>query len=605
MAGVDQGIATLSLEMESRNFDILHLVGITVGLGIDTPSAATGLFETVPIDMPNLAGPRTNTNRPTLPARVAGTSQGTVDVADSDKVTPTLDWFEQVHVLPRTKIDFANIITQQTNTYEMYSAYRTQSITLSGIVNNALPGIDLPDESTPEVVPPQSSMLDSATTDNCSDTFALATMVLREIVAEATGLSVFDTSLDFTFSSGDTPQLFVSGSRIVLIPMEYESPVKETLEFLTDVVTALTGAEQRISVRKQPRQLFEVIYKLDENDRQRMQALLMDWSSNIFGFPLQQEQVRLTSAVSAGATQYPVSGVDDIDLRIGGLALAFTDVNVFDVITVDARTDTLITAEDVSLNSYPIGTKIMPLRTARIVGMQAGRRHPNNLEEFKIIFEVTDNDTGSLTGSTAAYSSHNGRVLFDDCNVLINTISEKFVRRVHRLDNKTGLVSTSTDWDRNKRNHQKGFVLRSRSETIDFRRLMLALRGKQKAFYIPTFIEDLEPVASLGSGTAVMDIRRIDYERFIKSRDPKIRFRITFTDGTSLFRIIQSVASVDATTERLTVDINWPATRTVAEIDRIEFLELSRFDSDNVIINHVRAGLARSRMPVMQVFDDN
>lgn len=605
MAGVDQGIATLSPEMESRNFDILHLVGLTSGIGIDTPSAVTGLFETVPIDMPGLSGPRTNTNRPTLPARPAGASQGVVDVADSDKVAATLDWFEQVHVLPRTKIDFSNIITQKTDTYEMYSAYRTQSITLSGIVNNALPGIDLPDESPPEVVLAQSSMLDSATTDNCSDTFALATMVLRDIIAEATGLSVFDTSLDFTFSSGDTPQLFVSGSRIVLMPMEYETPVKETLEFLTDVVTALTGAEQRISVRKQPRQLFEVIYKLDENDRQRMQALLMDWSSNIFGFPLQHEQVRLTSAVSAGATQYPVSGVDDIDLRVGGLALAFTNSNVFDVITVNAKTDTLITAEDVSLNSYPIGTTIMPLRTARIVGMQAGRRHLNNLEEFKIIFEVTDNDIGSLTGSTAAYSSHNGRVLFDDCNVLINTISEKFVRRVHRLDNKTGLVSTSTDWDRNKRNHQKGFVLRNRAELIDFRRVMLALRGKQKAFYIPTFIEDLEPVASLSSGTALMDIRRIDYERFIKSRDPKIRFRITFTDGTSLFRIIQSVASVDATTERLTVDINWPATRTVAEIDRIEFLELSRFDSDNVIINHVRAGLARSRMPVMQVFDDN
>ena len=607
MAGVDQGAAQIQATFEGRLLDRMYLTGLGFegGHGVPTPSPGqNGLFETVPLDFLGLAGPRTNTPRGAAPVVTHG-SAGVATVVQSDKAAAMLDWFEQMHILPRTKIEFGNIITQKQETYEIYSAFRNSSVTLDTIVNNVLPGVSLPDESTPEVVPPQSSMLDAATTDNCGDAFVLGTIVPRDILALANGLPSFDASIDFTFDSGDTPQLLVSGSRIVLIPMEYEAPVKETLVFLTDIITGLSGAEQRIALRKNPRQLFEVIYKLDGNDRQRMQALLMDWTGNVFGFPLWHEKLTLTAATIVGATQYNVTGADDVDLRVGGQAVVFTDSNIFDVITIQAKTDTLITAEDVNLNAYPVGTTIMPVRTATVVGAVTGQLSQNNLEVFKIIFEVTDNDTGALTGSTAAYSTFNSKVLFDGCNVMANTMAEQYTRRIYRIDNKTGVVHRGTTWDRNKRSSQKGFVLHNRTEILNFRKLLIALQGRQKSFYIPTFIEDLEVVANLSVGVDTMDIERIEYERFIQSREPKITFKITFNDGTNLIREVQSAASVDTTTERLTLDTTWPANRTVAEIVRIEFYELVRFDADNIVIDYPRIGLANSRMPVKQVFDIN
>ncbi|GAG49254.1 unnamed protein product, partial [marine sediment metagenome] len=218
-------------------------------------------------------------------------------------------------------------------------------------------------------------------------------------------------TVDFNFSTGEMPQLFVSGLRIVLIPMDYESPMQETMAFLTDIIPGLSGAEQRIALRKQPRQIFDVVYKLDGNDRQRMQALLMDWSANTFGFPVQNEVLLTTATAAVGTTVYQVTGADDVDLRVGGLAVILSDANTFDVISVAAKTDTTITASDPSLNEYAVGTKLMPLRTAVILRMVAGAMAQKNLETFKIIFEVTDNDTGALSGSTAAYSTFNGRVL--------------------------------------------------------------------------------------------------------------------------------------------------------------------------------------------------
>ena len=515
----------------------------------------------------------------------AGSASATARPGVTAEVTAAVDFFEAPHVLPRTKFDFGNIITQQTATYEVYNAYRNSEISVTGVVNNALPGVVLTGiAATPIVMPLQTALSSNVLT------------VLTE------GLPTFDTSIDFTFSTGESGKLLVSGSRIILISQEYESPVKETLGFLTDIIEAIDGKEQRISLRNEPRQTFEVVYKLDGNDRQRMQSILMEWMDKVFGFPLQHEKLILKADVSATATQYQVSGADDVDLRVGGLAVIISDVNTFDVINISAKTDTLITASDPAVNGYSAGTPIYPLRAAHIIGAVAGARSPNNLETFKITFEVTDNETGVLVGDASSFSSYNGKVLFDDCNVVTGDMPEQFSRRIYRIDNQLGVTNIGSSWPTNKRSSRKGFVMRSRSEIMNFRKAMLAIRGRTKSFYIPTAIEDLTAVADLTSGAATMDIDRIDYEKFIKNREPKATFKITFTDGSSLVRTVSSSTSVNASTERLTLDGTWPTARTISEIVRIQFYEQARFDTDRIDITYPRIGLAESRLPVVQVF---
>lgn len=612
MAGVNQGPSHIFAEGEAANLTRAYLTGLGYeggfGRSVQTPSDG-GLFQAELINLPAESGVRTAVARPSLPARPAGTEVGSNPVDFSDHVGGMFDWWEKVHILPRTEIAFGNIITQKQDTYEIYSAYRNTSITLSSITNNATPGVTLPDESPAEVVPPQTSMLDSTTTDNTGDSFVLGTMVNRDIIAEKEGLASFDTTIDFLFSTGEVPQLFVSGQRLVLIFMDYESAttaaMQETLAFLTEIIPGMSGAEQRIALRKQPRQLFDVMYKLDGNDRQRMQALLMDWQHRIFGFPLQNELLLTTATAAVGTLVYQVTGADDVDLRVGGLAVIISDANTFDVITIASKTDTTITASDPSLNEHAVGTNIMPLRLAALKRMVSGTMAQKNLETFKLTFEVIDNDTGALSGSTAAYSTYNGRVLFDDCNVMAGEVPEQYKRRIYRIDNKTGKIDISSSWDRGKRSSQKGFVLRNRAEILSFRKAMISIGGRRTAFYIPTFNDDLEVKATMGVGTDTLDIERIEYERFIQSRAPKNTFKITFTDGTSLVREVQSSAGVDSTTERLTLDTTWPSTRTVDEVERVQFYELSRFDVDNVRIQYPRIGLATCQMPVMQVFDDN
>ena len=524
----------------------------------------------------------------------------------TDGLTFASTWFEIVHLKPRSKLELGSILTQTDTDIEIFNASRNASATLTAITNGASPGVTFPTISPPEVMPPLTSILDPTTTENSSGT-GLGSIVQTKLRALTNGLSSFDTSIVFVTTLND-PVLLISGSRIVLLPFLFEAGVEETLEFLTTVIESLDGHEQRIARRKNPRQSFVVDYVLDGIDRQRLQTFLFDWQDKIFGLPLAHEQLLLTSPVSIGATSYPVVGASDVDFRIGGFAAVIQDSVVFDVIEITAKTDTLLTAASGSLNAYSAGTKIMPLRTAYLTAPVRTLREQVNIETFRANFEVTDNDTGALVGDTTpgGWSIYASRVLFDDCNVLEgSTMGTGLQRRVYKIESKFGKTTLSSIWDRNKRLSQKGFVARSRAEILSLRKLFVALRGRQKAFWIPTFIEDLSPAADLQIGVLTMDIVSVGYVRFVKDRLPLTVFRIHFADGAALERIVQSSAVVSASVERLTLDQAWPANRTIAEITRIEWFELVRFDSDSLKLRYPRIGLAKANMPVIRVFDDN
>jgi len=626
MVGTPQGTAAIFTEVEASGFDRVYLGNrfedaVPPGPGQPTDNGQA-MYNVVEAEL----GERQATGYTATVS--AGTTaptpslQGTI-TAEPD-VTTAMDelWWEKVHILPRTKIEFGNIITQKTEQYEVYNALRSASVTTSSQTNNVTPGVSFPDESLPEVIEAQSSALDSTTTGQDSSvspqiigSLDNGRMVQRDVVAAQDGLPIFDDSVVFNMTGGNDVQLLLSGTRLVLMPMEYEAPVRETLAWLTDIITALDGNEQRIALRKNPRQIFEVTYKLDGAERQRMQSLIMDWTNNSFGFPLWHEKLYLSADVSVGGTSYSVADTSEVDLRVGGLAVVLSDNNTFDVINISSITATTIVASDPSVNAYPAGTAIMPMRTAIVLGAISASRHQNELEEFRVRFLVTDNDTGALTGDVSAYSTYDDgsttgtRVLFDDCNVVEGPMPEQYKRRIYRIDNSTGVVKIGSTWDRNKRTHEKGFSLRSRAEILAFRKMLISLRGRQTAFYIPTFFDDVTVVAQLNTGSSTMDISNIEYERFIQSRRPKTIMKVTYDVGAGevdIIRTITAAAGVDSTTERLTTGTDtWPTNITVAQVVRVQFYELVRFDADNVPINYPRIGLAQCKMPVVQVFDEN
>ncbi len=525
---------------------------------------------------------------------------------NADRKGIGITWWDRVHILPREPIDFGPIITQQEREYEIYNACRSDTVTLTSVVNNATPGVDLPDTPAGIQLPPQTSFLRAGATTPTPPTFPQPGIysspppvenqdVLARVVAEQEGLPIFSASIVFTFGP-NAVTLQVAGQRIFLIPFRYDRrpAVVDAMAFKTHVQKAEEGQEQRIALRGRfPRQQLTVRYALTAEQRQRFRTQMFDVQDKVVAVPIWEEEVALTADVTAGATLWPVAGADEVDFREGGLAVALLDDNTFDILNLQAVAAAQLTASDPSVNSYPQGTKIAPVRLAVILqAIDTGKRYVE-LEDFTVRYAVVDNETGALTPDTTplagVWSTYKSKVLFDGCNVGGPTFQHRLDREVVVLTAAAGALDVRSSLATNKELRPRVFSLKSRAQILAFKRLLIALRGPQVSFYVGTDSEDLTAAAALVLGSDELDIVNIGYTRFAQSREGMDEFRVTFTDGTTLERGVLSSAVVSPTVETLTLDDTWPAARTVDEIARIEFLVESRFAQDSFPFRYTQA----------------
>ena len=547
-------IGSLIAIPSGTNASITPPTSVLAELSVDTPSA---------LAVPALAGPYTFVDA--KPDKVTETDYPGYQ---ADELVGTADWFESFHVIPRS-FAFGNLLTQQEVDIEVYSAYRNTDETWTAFVNNAGEGISLSGQPTlPYVFDPQEG-------------------VQMKLVVDTSGEPNVDTTLDFVFGA-DTIQVPITLQRVVLFPLRPESGYLEVLEFLTEIIPHDDGTEQRIAKRKNPRQLFNWDFIIEEGrERARLENILFEWQRRVFGIPIWHEATSLTVAASIGATTINVVDTDFRDFREGGLALIYQDDVVNDVVTVatggiGANT---LTIDSGILNDYSVGATVTPLRTGVIERTVSGSRYPSGAQELGVQFRVDDND--SNLADVSAWTMLNSKVVLDDNNAIRQTLSESFDQDVTIVDNATGRVYQTSAWTRNKRVSSKTFWTNSVQGLWTIRQLLHALRGRQISFYLPTFAKDFVVTQNLLNGGSTMTVENVGYTQFVRGRQPKNIIRLTFKDGrTPLIRTIDTFAEVDSSTETLTLTDTWPEEITPEEIDRVMYVEEVRFDTDSFRIQH-------------------
>lgn len=491
------------------------------------------------------------------------------------------EWFELIHVTP-VAIVLGNVISTTNVAISIFNADRFQSHFLLDVDNFAGDGITFTDLPVLPYSIPILSGLD----------------LTLEVSTD--GPPTIDGTLLFDFDLYDV-SVSITGTRIVIFPFVPQAPMREFLRFKTEVIDKVDGSEQRIRMRKSPRQEFVYNMRADGTERAALQNLMFDWQGRTFGLPLWFEPMYLTAAVSIGTSLLPIDDTHYADLRVGGLVLLFTNRFTYDALPIASVTSKSITLASPTNLGFPAGTLVVPVRTAVAVPTLPAQRRILKLADTEIRFRVTDNDVD--LASAAAFSALAGKVLLDDPNYVRGSLQEQFEHRLYAHDNVTGLFSHQSIWDRNRRSSQKGFRATSRKTLWEMRQLFHHLGGRLTSFYIPTFFDDLKPVAALSSGSPSLTIENVGYASFVKDR--KSRIRVHLTDGTALDRTVTSSSEIDAETEQLTLNTGWPTTIQVDEVDRIEFIETVRLASDDVEIVHANAkGDAKAVVPVVEVFSE-
>jgi hypothetical protein len=120
--------------------------------------------------------------------------------------------------------------------------------------------------------------------------------------------------------------------------------------------------------------------------------------------------------------------------------------------------------------------------------------------------------------------------------------------------------------------------------------------GRQKSFWASTFSKDLEPAAAI-SGTTVRVFNDVLARPFGYHID------ITARDGTRYYRQVTAAAAGSLVDGRATVDltIDGSVTLALADIARISYLHLVRFESDRAEYNYSAPNVLRLAMNCIEV----
>lgn len=494
------------------------------------------------------------------------------------------NWFDRLHIIPR-RIDAGNILTVQTRVLDLFNAFIYESRDLEQFINNAGAGTSITDlPSLPTTIPALKSLL-----------------MTLEITPD--GAPTINTTLDFDTDETYLLSIPITGTRIVMFPFEPEAPLTERLLFLTDVLEATDGTEQRVSLRLAPRQEFTMrLLREDGPERQRVDFLMFDWQSRVFGLPVWIEPAFLTAAATSGQTVINVDTTATGDFRVDGLAIVFESEDKFDALEVDAVGPTSITFKTPIANNYDPGVRVMPLRTAITSVPIKEKRYAVNLAEFEIVMRVLDNDVD--LSDTSGWPTFNGKVLLSDPNAIEQTLDGDLNKVITVFDGSTGKFSQASTQPRSRRGSAKTFLTRDRAGLWKVRRLLHALRGRQVSFYLPTFTQDLTLAVPYPSGDPALTIVNVGYARYAKNRQPKANIRIILNNGTIYERNITNSAEVDSATEQVTLSSSIAQNIDPSDIYRIEFYEKVRIDNEEITIEHRTSnGEAKVGFPVKVVLE--
>lgn len=363
----------------------------------------------------------------------------------------------------------------------------------------------------------------------------------------------------------------------------------ESLEWLTDIIEAHDGTEQRIRVRQEPRQSFDASIMLDDPaELSKLRVGLAAWQHREWGWPCWHEAVKLAAALPAASSSIPVD-TTAADFRAGCLAIVHTSPTAYEVVEVDTvAADSLTLAEPTTLE-HPAGASVMPLRMARMSSQARRDDHPVGASRYNVTMQIVDNIELATEASATQYLGYD--VLSDQLLMPGETMPRQIERPLDILDPGPGAWATfaRTDYPLISTDHK--WMLRDRTQAWEFRRWLHRRTGRLNPVWIPSRTHDLALAVQPTAAATTLEIRDVNY-RNVGLNVPGMTHIAAFSaSGAFVCRQITGATAGSAGRENLTIN----AALGFTDVTRISYLCLHRFAADRISLTWDRVGVATCR----------
>jgi len=235
--------------------------------------------------------------------------------------------------------------------------------------------------------------------------------VLSKVEMQAIRNGTYPQVVETPFEAHFTVETVLTADLTVInvppLMLRPQLPVRESLEWLTEIIKAFEGTEQRIAKRRIPRQTFAFTYELlTDEENARVDAMLHSRLKQTWAVPVWTEYVDHAADLTAGATIISLTTAY-ADFRNASYGLIWQSKDYFEILHIATVAAESLTLSRGLVNNFTGDKLIMPLRTGYVLGSTRKQVHPTALERLEITYAILDNET-ALTSAAGTFHGWSG-----------------------------------------------------------------------------------------------------------------------------------------------------------------------------------------------------
>lgn len=469
------------------------------------------------------------------------------------------DYYNRIHI-SLSLIALGNVVSSQSRSVYIWNAWLTKSVTLQSLDATNAEGITVGQPEAPPLV------------------YAILQERIYTIAASTAGPPVINSTLNWEFGVDGTVSVNITGNRVTAwtIGPDWGSQLTETFEYLTDLERSYDGTEVRTQIRSSPRRSWAYTAFAWYAGATFMDNALFAWNKRIWALPVWTDMQPIGSEFASGQTVLPCITAD-LDFEAGQLAILISDPQTYEVLQVLSVQTTGLTLKNGLSDDWVKGTKLYPMRKARLTTNPTLSRITDNAWATPISF---------ISAEANPYPAYTGWTLYRGLPVLQDQMDwtldpqMAYDRLSETLDNATGLPAVYETGGFTQPIQGFQWRLFTKAARTQLKGTLAYMAGRVGVLWLPTWNSDLTPVLTTSASSVVLTVTNVGYTLFNSGVKNRRDIRIELFDNTVLYRRILNSTDLLNGTEQL--DMDSPLGRTTApnQFRRISYMVPVRFDTD-------------------------
>ena len=434
----------------------------------------------------------------------------------------------------------------------------------------------------------------------------LRTSILK-INVSSKGSAKIDGLMRLIFEGVPPIEIHVTGSRVLLwnIPPNWNSPMRETYAYRTDVITSYNKKEQRRSLITQPRRSMGFDVAIQNELLMSLRNTLYGWHNKTYLMPLWWQGFSLAENAAAGVSTVNVSSLQGIDSLQEFTQLVIWrnpfDTELVTIRSISGNTITLLTPLE---NDYGKNTQIYPVVDVMINGNLTIQNLTSQVSTAEIAATIINKSAKVklLEDDRLNASFYNGVEVLTVRPNWKNATEDSFQSDIEAVDYNYGSVEYFGGTTPTLMTKTATFMSKNRHTTAWWRRFIHRQRGQLKSFFVPTNTKDLVLAKDGNNGAKEFLMKDLYLSSIVNnSKERKILgIRIYGKDYFFTIENIENIEILDGLA-RVVVKEEIPIFMPKQDVTFINFLQRMRFASDEIEIEHITSEVAQLTLKFKQV----